>query len=105
MAAGTGGKGKQWQPLSERQARLGWYLSHFPKISWNFEFKMDTFHCSKDSQILHEARMVYSGQLSQLCLLLIPNRIHVINLGTYSDLNHLWILKGFKPSGKIWEIL
>jgi hypothetical protein len=30
----------------------------------------------------------------------IPNKIHVIILGTYSNLNLLWILKGSKPCGK-----
>jgi hypothetical protein len=61
---------------------------------------MDVLPCSKNSQALHEARLQYSEQLPNLCRLLIPNRIHVIKLETDSNLNLLWILKGFKPSGK-----
>jgi hypothetical protein len=50
---------------------------------------MDAFQWSKKSQILHEARLEYPEQLSQLCQLVITNVICVINLGTYSNLNLL----------------
>jgi hypothetical protein len=49
---------------------------------------------------LHEAVFEYFEQLSKLDELQTPNRIHVINVGTYSNLNLLSILKGFKPCGK-----
>jgi hypothetical protein len=75
-------------------------LSGFSKTAWNWEFKIDVFHCSKKNQILCEDRLEYSEQVAQLCGLLIPNRINVINLGTESNLNVLWILKGYKPSRK-----
>jgi hypothetical protein len=50
---------------------------------------MDTFHCSKNSQTLHEDRIEYSDKLCQLGQLIIHNEIHVINFGTDSNLNLL----------------
>jgi hypothetical protein len=49
---------------------------------------------------LYEARCKYYEKHTQLGPLQIPNRIHSINFGIDSNLNLLWILKGFKPSEK-----
>jgi hypothetical protein len=62
---------------------------------------MDVFCCSKNTQSVYESRAEYYEELSQLGWLQIPNRIHAINFGTDSNLNLRWILKGFKPFGKI----
>jgi hypothetical protein len=76
------------------------YYPKFPKPTKKCKLKIDTFCCSKNSQILYAARLEVSKQLSLLCWLQIPNIIHVKNPGTDSNLNLLWILKEFKPFGK-----
>jgi hypothetical protein len=55
--------------------------------------------CFKNIEALHATRFEYFEQLSPLDQLQIPNRIHVINFGAGSNLNLLWILKGYKPFG------
>jgi hypothetical protein len=46
----------------------------FPKLGQICKFKIDAFHCSKNSQILRDTRLEYSSQLSRLCLLQIPKK-------------------------------
>jgi hypothetical protein len=50
---------------------------------------MEAFLCSKKFQTLHGARIEYFEQLSQFDQLQNPNRIHVINSRTYSNLKLL----------------
>jgi hypothetical protein len=45
---------------------------------------MEAFPCSKNIQVLDEARFEYPEQLCQFGQLHTPNRNHVINLGTDS---------------------
>jgi hypothetical protein len=49
---------------------------------------------------LHEAIFEHDEQLSPLAQLQIPIAYQVINFGTDSNLNLLWIFKGFQPCGK-----
>jgi hypothetical protein len=96
----TVGNGKPWWPWLE------WRLAHglkgadkwappglkiFPifKSSQTCKFKTETFYYPKNPQTLHEARFEYFKQHSQLVRLQIPNKIHVINFGTNSNLNIL----------------
>jgi hypothetical protein len=76
-----------------------WIFQIF-KVAQTYKFKMEAFLFSKKFQTLHGARIEYFEQLSQLDQLQNPNRIHVINSRTYSNLKLLWILKGFEPCGK-----
>jgi hypothetical protein len=39
----------------------------FSKPVQTCKIEIDAFHCSKNSQILHETGLEYSSQLSQLC--------------------------------------
>jgi hypothetical protein len=65
------------------------------------KFKFSAFPRSKIIQTVHAASFKTAEQLCHLAQLPIVTRIHVINFGTNSNLNLLWILKGFKPWGKI----
>jgi hypothetical protein len=55
----------------------------------------------KNIETLHDASLEHGEQLYELGRLQICTRIHVIKFGTNSNLNLPWILKGFKPCGKI----
>jgi hypothetical protein len=66
----------------------------FPKPAQSCKFTKDAFHCSKNSQILHEAILEYSKQLSQLSRLHLPNINHVKNLGTDSIFESFMNFKG-----------
>jgi hypothetical protein len=85
---------------ADEYARPVWRFFQYPKLAQTCKFKTDAFHCSKNTQALHDARFDYLEQTFQLGRLQIPNIIRVINFGTYSNLNILWILKGFKSCGK-----
>jgi hypothetical protein len=58
------------------------------KLAQNFKIKKDTFCCSKNIQILREARFKYSEQLSQLGRLQIQKKSCYM-FGTDSNLNLL----------------
>jgi hypothetical protein len=60
---------------------------------------MKAFPISKNTETWREAGFENFEQLSQLGRLQIPNIIHVIVLWIDSNLNILWILKGFKSCG------
>jgi hypothetical protein len=57
------------------------------KLAQSYGFETDTFHYSKNTQTLYDARFLYSEQFSQLGRFQIPNSIHAINLRTYSNFN------------------
>jgi hypothetical protein len=61
----------------------------FQKMAQIFKFKMDVFHCSKNTKILYEARFKYCEKHTRLGPLHIPNIIRSINFGIDSNLNLL----------------
>jgi hypothetical protein len=63
------------------------FFSRLTKIGSNFKIKMNALNCSKNSQDLHEARLDYYEQLSQLCGHQNPYINHVKIPGTDSNLN------------------
>jgi hypothetical protein len=62
-------------------------LFYYLKSAQTCEFKSSAFPRSKIIKTLYEATFEYDEQHCQLGGLQIPNRIHVINFGTNSNLN------------------
>jgi hypothetical protein len=110
VRSATGNKGGTWDqaavPGGETKMAYGMWARYvkeffkFPNSTQTCKFKREAFPCSKNIQIVHEARLECFEQLSPLGQLQIRNRIHVINSGIEFNLNLPWILKGFKPCGK-----
>jgi hypothetical protein len=95
----NGGLREVWRALTSGPC-LVWRFFQHSKSSQTCKFKTDAFQCSKNNETLYAARAEYFEQPFQLGWLQTPNRIRVINFWTDSNLNLLWILKGFKPYGK-----
>jgi hypothetical protein len=62
---------------------------------WNWYF-----HTSKKFQNWHGGRIVQMEQLSFWEGVQLPNKMWIINWGSKSNLNLVWLLKGFKPFGE-----
>jgi hypothetical protein len=72
----------------------------FPKPGQTCKFKIDAFHCSKNSQILHETIVEYYSQLYKLCRLQTPNISQVKNPGIDSIFE---FSMNFKMDQTFWE--
>jgi hypothetical protein len=90
---GTDRRGKKENGLLTSGPQANSILFQNSNSAQTGKFKMEDFHCSKNIQNLPSARFEYFEQLFQLNQLKIPNRIHVINFGTYSNLNLLFNFK------------
>jgi hypothetical protein len=59
------------------------HYQEFLKSAQICKIKTDALDCTKNFQNLHEARLEYSEQVSQLCQLQMCNKIHVKNSWTH----------------------